>query len=65
MRIRLLAVVALALGVLVAPVPASATTATISPAKVSAHLVKRAGGFVNPVAVTTARDGLTRAFVTE
>lgn len=63
---RAAVVAALATGVLVAPSPAQATTtATVSPAAVSAHLVKRAGGFVDPVAVTTARDSLTRTYVTE
>lgn len=56
-------------GVLAAPVTATATatatTATISPSKVSVHLVKRASGFVDPVAVTSARDGASRLFVTE
>src|SRR3954451_25373248 len=63
---RSLAGIALGLGVLVAPVDASAaTTATVSPSMVSVHLSKRAGGFVDPVAVTTARDGATRTYVTE
>jgi glucose/arabinose dehydrogenase len=63
---RLLFVAALTIGALVVPAEANATTtATISPAKVAAHLSKRAGGFVAPVAVTTARDGATRTFVTE
>src|SRR5438309_3604665 len=63
---RLLFVAALTIGGLVVPAQANATTtATISPAHVGAHLSKRAGGFVDPVAVTTARDGATRTFVTE
>src|SRR3954451_15336998 len=63
---RSLAGIALGLGVLVAPVDASAaTSATVRPSTVSVHLSKRAGGFVDPVAVTTARDGATRAYVTE
>jgi glucose/arabinose dehydrogenase len=44
---------------------AVATTATASPSTVAAHLTKRLGGLVNPVAVTSARDGLARLFVTE
>jgi len=64
-KMRLLFVAALTIGALVVPAEANATTATISPSKVTAHLSKRAGGFVDPVAVTTARDGLTRTFVTE
>ena len=49
-----------------APVAVSgATTATTSPASVSVHLVKRVGGFVDPVAVTSARDGVSRVYVTE
>src|SRR4051812_23021188 len=63
---RSLAVIALGLGVLMAPVDAAATTsATVRPSTVSVHLSKRAGGFVDPVAVTTARDGATRTYVTE
>src|SRR4051794_20539942 len=62
---RLLFVAALTIGALVVPAEADAATATISPAKVAAHLSKRVGGFVGPVAVTTARDGATRTFVTE
>ena len=65
MKLRLLVIAGLTAGALIAPVGASATTATVSPSTVSAHLSKRAGGFVDPVAVTTARDGATRTFVSE
>lgn len=44
---------------------ATATTSTLSPSSVSVHLTKRVGGFNNPVAVTSARDGVSRLFVTE
>jgi len=44
---------------------AAATTATTAPSAVSVHLSKRLGGFASPVAVTSARDGLSRLFVTE
>jgi glucose/arabinose dehydrogenase len=49
----------------VAGTPAAATTATVSPSSVTAHLSKRLGGFVDPTSVTSARDGLSRLFVTE
>lgn len=50
----------------VTPTPAAAaTTATIAPTSVSAHFSRRLGGLVNPVAVTSARDGVSRLFVTE
>ena len=62
---RLLFVAALTIGGLVVPAQADATTATVSPSHVAAHLSKRAGGFVDPVGVTTARDGVTRTFVAE
>src|SRR3954453_14614385 len=65
MRMRLLFVAALTIGGLALPGQADATTAQGSPSHVAAHLSKRAGGFVDPVAVTTARDGATRTFVTE
>jgi glucose/arabinose dehydrogenase len=39
--------------------------ATTSPSNVSAHLVKQLGGLTGPVAVTSARDGVQRLFVTE
>jgi len=53
---RLLTVGALAMGVLMAPVDAGATTtATVSPSTASVHLSKRAGGFVDPVAVRGGR----------
>ena len=70
MRIRTALVTALSAVALVAPdlaapLQANAATATISPSKVAAHLSKRLGGFTAPVAVTSARDGLSRLFVTE
>ena len=68
MKIRSLvlasAAATMALG-LVAPLDASGATATASPSTVAAHLSKRAGGFVAPVAVTSARDGATRTYVSE
>jgi glucose/arabinose dehydrogenase len=65
MRPRSVAVAALTAGVLAFPVTATATTATARPSTVAAHLTKRAGGFVDPVAVTSARDGVSRLYVTE
>src|SRR3954449_160784 len=62
---RLLFVAALTIAGLVVPAQVEAATATVSPTHVAVHLSKRAGGFVDPVAVTTARDGATRTFVTE
>ena len=64
-RSAVLSSVICAAGVLLAPATATATTATASPSTVSAHLTKRVGGFVDPVAVTSARDGVSRLFVTE
>ena len=54
-----------AASVLAAPEAAEATTATVRPSTVTVHLTKRVGGFVDPVAVTSARDGVSRLFVTE
>jgi glucose/arabinose dehydrogenase len=65
MRPRSVAVAALTAGVLAFPVTATATKATARPSTVAAHLTKRAGGFVDPVAVTSARDGVSRLYVTE
>ena len=65
MRKRAVLVAALAGAALVAPVEATATTATISPTKVAVHLTKRVGGFTDPVAVTSARDGVSRLYVSE
>jgi len=48
----------------VAAVPASGA-ATIGPSTVSAHFQKRLGGLTDPVGVTSARDGVSRLFVTE
>src|SRR3954447_581076 len=62
---RLLFVAALTIGGLVVPAQAHPPTPTGSPSPVGAHLSKRAGGFVDPVGVTTARDGVTRTFVAE
>ena len=65
MRPRALVVAALVAGVLAAPGTATAATATARPSTVAVHLTKRVGGFVDPVAVTSARDGVSRLYVTE
>jgi glucose/arabinose dehydrogenase len=65
MRIRAALVAALAVAGLTVPVGAATATTTTSPTSVTAHLAKRLGGFTDPTAVTSARDGLSRLFVTE
>ena len=65
MRARTLVVGALMASVVAIPESATAATATVRPSTVAVHLTKRVGGFVDPVAVTSARDGVSRLFVTE
>jgi glucose/arabinose dehydrogenase len=65
MRARSAVVALLVAGAVVVPLDASAATATTSPSGVAAHLSKRVGGFVDPVAVTSARDGVARLYVSE
>lgn len=61
-----LAFVTMVAGLVVAPASVTAAvTATTSPSTLSVHLSKRASGFVDPIGVTTARDGATRTYVTE
>jgi glucose/arabinose dehydrogenase len=50
---------------LVGAAPPAHAAGTISPSSVSAYFAKRLGGLVKPVAVTSARDGVARLYVTE
>src|SRR5690349_7943241 len=63
-RVAVTAACTLALTPLATAQPASAA-ATTAPSSVTAHFVRQLSGLVDPVAVTSARDGVTRLFVTE